>query len=402
MKKDKKKKHAAWIRPRHAAAQWLLRVLASVYSRAVYRVRITRYRDRRPCIVLMNHTTAFDQFFVALSLRRNVYFVSSEDVLSNGLISRFLQYTVAPIAIKKSANDARAVLNCLRVAREGGSIVMAPEGNRTYSGRTGHIKQTVAPLCRALKLPILLFRIEGGYGVFPRWSDKARRGRMTAGVSRVLEPEEYLGMSDDALCEEICRGLYVDEAVDSGSFSGKRRAEYLERAIYWCPRCGFSRLESHGNLFTCRDCGLTVRYGEDTVLSGVGAPAPYRFVAEWYEAQSRAMLAADLTPYREVPLFTDAAGLYTTEIFKRRTCLAKRVTLAVYSDRFTVDLGGDLLVLPFCDILAVTVLGHNKLNIYYGGKVYQLKADKRFCALKYMNVYYKQKEDKEDGEFLGI
>ena len=32
----------------------------------------------------------------------------------------------------------------------------------------------------------------------------------------------------------------------------------------------------------------------------------------------------------------------------------------------------------------------------------QVKADKRFNALKYMNVYYRQKEGNNNAEFLGI
>ena len=39
----------------------------------------------------------------------------------------------------------------------------------------------------------------------------------------------------------------------------------------------------------------------------------------------------------------------------------------------------------------VTVIGRNKLNFYHGGKVYQVKGDKRFCAIKYMNVYFRHK-----------
>ena len=49
-------------------------------------------------------------------------------------------------------------------------------------------------LVRAIKLPLALYRIEGGYGVHPRWSDVVRRGGMRSCVSRVIEPEEYANM----------------------------------------------------------------------------------------------------------------------------------------------------------------------------------------------------------------
>ena len=53
----------------------------------------------------------------------------------------------------------------------------------------------------------------------------------------------------------------------------------------------------------------------------------------------------------------------------------------------------------------ITVLGKNKLNIYHDQKVYQLKGDKRFNALKYMNIFYRHKNiigGNENGEFLGL
>ena len=68
----------------------------------------------------------------------------------------------------------------------------------------------------------------------------------------------------------------------------------------------------------------------------------------------------------------------------------------------TVD---DELVFPFGEVSAVTVLGKNKLNVYHGKTVYQIKGDKRFNALKYVNLFYRWKNitgGNENGKFLGI
>ena len=57
------------------------------------------------------------------------------------------------------------------------------------------------------------------------------------------------------------------------------------------------------------------------------------------------------------------------------------------------------------EITAATVLGRNKLNLYLGETVYQVKGDPRFNALKYVNFYYRyriQTGDSKDGEFLGL
>ena len=59
----------------------------------------------------------------------------------------------------------------------------------------------------------------------------------------------------------------------------------------------------------------------------------------------------------------------------------------------------------FGDISAISVLGKNKLNIYLGKQILQLKGDKRFNALKYLNMYYRWRgltKGGTNGEFLGL
>ncbi len=403
--KQKKSKRRPWVRFRHKVVNALLRPIFFLLCRLRYGLRVRRYRDRRQVLAVMNHQTAFDQFFVSLVLGRPVYYLASEDIFSLGWLSSLIRYLVAPIPIRKSATDARAVMTAMRVAKEGGSIGVFPEGNRTYNGKTGNIKESIAPFARALRLPIAVLRAEGGYGVHPRWSDTVRRGRMTVGVSRVIEPEEYASLSDAELYELLVRELAVDEGEPSGIFRGAHRAEYLERALYYCPFCGFARLESHGATVTCTSCGRSVEYGEDKSLSGVGFSFPFRTVTEWYAAEEDAIRALDLAPYADTPLFSDTASRLEVIPFERRRLLHARVTLAVYADRFTVDAEDGTRVIPFDSVTAVSVLGRNKLNIYVGAEIVQLKSDERFCALKYMHIYYRVKNEKEGNryaEFLGI
>ena len=66
----------------------------------------------------------------------------------------------------------------------------------------------------------------------------------------------------------------------------------------------------------------------------------------------------------------------------KKVKLSNQVSLSLYGDRIEVKNGTDNLVFLFDEIGAVTVLGRNKLNIYHGGKIYQVKSGKRFNALK--------------------
>jgi len=160
-KPNKKKK---WIRPRHAVVRNLAYAVLYPYSRVKYGIKVRKFKEQgdRPYLVLYNHQTAFDQFFVGMAFKGPVYYVASEDIFSMGRVSDILRYVVAPIPIKKQTNDARAVITCARVAKEGGTIAIAPEGNRTYSGVTEYIKPSIVSLVRFLRLPVAFYKIEGG------------------------------------------------------------------------------------------------------------------------------------------------------------------------------------------------------------------------------------------------
>jgi len=403
---EKKKK--TWMRHRHKVITAILRPILHPYCVWKYGITVEPFRQQgdRAYLILMNHQTPFDQFFVAMSFRGPVYYVATEDLFSNGWVSSLIRWLVAPIPIKKQTTDIGAVMNCIRVAREGGTIAMAPEGNRTYSGRTEYMNPAVASLAKKLKLPIALYRIEGGYGVEPRWSDKVRKGKMRAYVSEVIEPEEYASLTADELYERIRAGLQVNEDVADAAFHSNRRAEYLERVMYVCPFCGLSEFESHGNEAVCKKCGRRIHYGADKRISGLGFDFPFEFMAQWYDYQKDYVNGLDVTAFTEKSLYQDTARLSEVILNKRKEILRKQCQVLLYGDRVVIDEAGpDPMVLPFGEITAASVLGRNKLNIYHGDHVYQFKGSKRFNAVKYVNFYFRYKNivrGEESGKFLGL
>ena len=93
-------------------------------------------------------------------------------------------------------------------------------------------------------------------------------------------------------------------------------------------------------------------------------------------------------------------------INKKKLPLQKDVKIDLYGDRMILNPDSEKeMVFPFREVTAISVLGRNKLNIYYNQKVYQLKGDKRFNALKYVNFCYRHKnicKGDKDGKFLGL
>ncbi len=409
MDQAKKKPKKPWRRPRHRVYRILFEWAVFIYTRLAYHIRVERFKraKKEQFFILMNHQTAFDQFFVEMAFRTPVYYVASEDLFSKGWLSRIIEHVVAPIPIKKSVTDMKAVKTCVRVCREGGTIAIAPEGNRTYSGVTESIKPSITGLIRLLRIPVAIFRIEGGYGVHPRWSDVIRKGKMQARVTRVIEPAEYATMTDEELFDIVSRELYWDDTTIGGEYRHKKAAEYLERAMYVCPDCGLSEWESQKDVICCKKCGRRVRYLPDLRLEGLDRPFPFTYVKDWYRYQEKFIYNLDPAAYTEAPVYEDKAALSRVILYQHKENIADEVTVRLWGDRMQL-IGADVnIALPFDEVSVMSVLGRNKLNIYIGQELYQLKGGKRFNAVKYVNFYYHYdnvKRGVEYGElqFLGL
>ena len=238
-------------------------------------------------IVLPNHSCGADQFFVALSFRKkHMYFVASEHAFRKKLLGAVMRFATGPISRTKGAVAASAVLSILRRLRQGVPVCIFPEGNRTWNGRSLPIHPTTAKLLRSAGVPVLTYRIEGGYLTDPRWSHSLRRGRLRGGVVNVYRPEELKKLSPEEIEARIARDLWIDtdesQERDPVPYRGKRLAEGLEEALFLCPKCGGAgTLRGKGDVFAC-SCGLRARYNEYGFFD---EGAPFRSVAAWDDWQ---------------------------------------------------------------------------------------------------------------------
>ena len=224
---------------------------------------------------------------------------------------------------------------------------------------------------------------------------------MRAYVSCVLEPEEYKRFTNDELYQRICKELYQNEANSEGSFTHKKTAEYVERVLYVCPHCGITHFESSGETFRCTSCGRSAKYLPNKEISG---DFPFRYMLDWYNYQQDYINKLDTLALTEEPLIRDTCDLYLVELYKGKKCLAEKVQMALYGDRIEMS-GSFHKTFSFAELDTVTILGKNKLDIYCEDMVYQVQSDKRFNALKYLNLFHRYKNlttEAQNGSFLGL
>lgn len=318
----------------------------------------------------------------AKSFRFPIYFVASDD-LFNLKISPLIRYLVAPIPKSKSMADLQAVKGMLRVLREGGAVAVAPEGNRTLNGRQWEMSDAIAKFVKVANVPLVLYNLRGGYGVDPRWGGKIRRGTFfRGGVRRIVYPEEYADMSVQELFALICRELDVDDTELPARYKSRRRAEYIERALYLCPVCGkIGTIRSQGKFFSCSACGTSAEYTEQLTI----APpvAGYDKIYPWFEWERREIVQRLLQGER----LEDAKILFRKSVKLKRKIILQGDRVSMDRDALRISGGGAEHVFPLADIDAMTAVGKKKFNFYYRGDILQVRGDKRFCSIKYVHAF---------------
>lgn len=378
MKKNKRK----WVKRRHARVYAVLRVIMRIYVKLRYRYKAEKSKLKKGAyLIISNHQTTMDPFLVSLSFKFPVYFMASDDIF-NLKVSPLIKYLVAPIPKSKSVSDLAAIKNVCQVIKEGGSVGIFPEGNRTISGGQWEITDAIAKLAKLCKVPLVIYNIHGGYGTDPRWGHNIRKGRSRGAVRRVISAEEIKQMTTEELFEDIKSGLAVDDTQSGVKFKSRKRAEYIERALYICPVCNaVSGINSHKSKFSCSHCGTSSFYTPDLQIQP--PVAGYGRIFEWFEWEREEIVKR----VEAGEAVSDSNILFreSVKFSKKKKLDGDKVTID--NQKLTVSGDGVQTVYPLEEITAITMVGKKKFNFYHDGKILQVKGDKRFCAIKYVHIF---------------
>ncbi|MDO4552709.1 MAG: 1-acyl-sn-glycerol-3-phosphate acyltransferase [Bacillota bacterium] len=382
----------------HIFVYKVLRIAIKPYLWLKFNYRSTRAADIPvPSIILVNHTSPWDPFFVASAFPEHMYFLSGAHVLRWGLRGRLISFLAAPIPYPKTAGELKAVQRILFTLRSGKNVCIFPEGNMSDNGESNEIGDAIGKLVKRSGAGLVTYRIDGGYFSTPRWASYPRRGRMLGTPVSCLTAAELEHMSTDAVNALIRKDLYVNayqtQAAEQIPYKGKALAEKLELALYLCPRCHrISTLTSKDDLFFC-SCGLSLRYTPQAYLeSETMEPAPFSTVLEWDKWQ-RSWFAEHLDQYRatedDVPIFEDedrqlisVSGLKRTSLGSGRLSLYKDKLIFHYNDKRPP------LILPFSEILGMQ-LRNQKFLIFstINHRSYESLSEASLSSLKYVTAY---------------
>ncbi|MDR2404040.1 MAG: 1-acyl-sn-glycerol-3-phosphate acyltransferase [Spirochaetaceae bacterium] len=369
----------------------------SVAAQKAASAQFAGYRKETPAIVISNHTTDLDPFFVGCSFPGHLYFVASEHVLRMGFVSRLIRFFFSPVVFPKAGTDTRALRDILTRLQQGRSICLFAEGNRSFSGETGKVDESTGKLVRLSGAALITYRLRGGYFAAPRWSRKMRKGPVWGEPVGFYPPEVLKSMKSVEITALIRRDIsedaYETMRKNPRPYRGRGLAEDLETALYLCPRCGgMGTLVSRDDILRCR-CGLAVRYDEFGVLRNVfrnrkpgDLPGhgiePFATVRDWWLWQYKTM--------EQIVAFAGTGPICSDD----GECLfaVEAGSKAHVFEQGRLSLGREGLrcgerLFPLEDIPEIAITGQRTLAFTAGGKRYELKNKKPRSAAKYQRVF---------------
>jgi len=344
---------------------------------------------KRPCLILSNHQTAFDQFAVGLGFKFGINYIASDTLFRYGLKSWLMKKLGRPIPISKGSSDLIAVRNIMSLIRSGGSVGIFPSGNRSFYGDECTIAPGIGKLAKRLKAPLVLVELSGGFNTKPRWSVKPNKGKMRGRVARVIQLEDLAALSNDQVDGIIRKELGFNEFEFNQkagiAYRGKRKAEYLESVLFYCPQCAsMTGLCSQGCDFFCRHCGARVTVNRmgffDKICLAEKIPGT---ILEWSQKQIQFIKTFDFSGYQNTPVFSDSNITFSAAERAKKENLIGTGSIKFFTDR--LDICGTLF--PFTET-TMAVQGVRKLTMYHKEQVYAVEAPDRTNLMKYMVCGY--------------
>ena len=121
-------------------------------------------------LALGNHTQNLDPAFLVIGTRRHMRFVANAS-LTKGLAGFFLNPFFGIIPREKGAKGDAAIAAIEANLRDGVSVGMFPEGNRSWDGETEFISPRTARMAKESGAALVTYRITDGPNTRPggRW-----------------------------------------------------------------------------------------------------------------------------------------------------------------------------------------------------------------------------------------
>ncbi len=151
--------------------------MARAIIKSCFNVRVInreKLEEDGPCIFVANHQSFLDPPVIGQIFDEEIHFLARKTLYDNSFLNFiFPKSHILPIDQEKP--DPGSILRVLRTVKEGGRILIFPEGSRTPDGKMHEAMPGIGLILgRLCGVPVVPIRIEGAYDCLPIHAKRLR------------------------------------------------------------------------------------------------------------------------------------------------------------------------------------------------------------------------------------
>lgn len=171
-------------------------------------------RAPRPAVYVFNHQSQFDMVVLPRVLRGGISAIVKKEAAANPAFGPLLRFTGATFIDRKdTAGSIAALAPVVQTLRAGISVVIAPEGTRSYSPQVGRFKKGAFHIARQAGVPVVPVVIRNSGEICWRNSMVVRPGDIDVAVLPPIDVSAWDPQDMDAEVEQV-RQLFVTTLVN--------------------------------------------------------------------------------------------------------------------------------------------------------------------------------------------
>lgn len=183
-------------------------VLHTFYRYKVY--NRARIKGRLPgTLIVANHASFLDPMIIGSSFPMKIHYLARSTLFTQNAFFGWLISAVCAIPISRKRLDITTVRRVQDVCKNGGSVVIFPEGTRTSDGALKPGQAGVGFFVDKIGVPVVPMYVEGSYDAWPRHKKRPGIARIRMNIGEPLAlatlapgmkgKERYQAMADEIM-----------------------------------------------------------------------------------------------------------------------------------------------------------------------------------------------------------
>ncbi|MFH1888543.1 MAG: lysophospholipid acyltransferase family protein [Candidatus Omnitrophota bacterium] len=178
----------------------ILRFISMVLLKTLLRLRVQgseNIPEKGGFILASNHVSYIDPVALGVACKRKLNYMTKQELFRGALLSRFFRMLHC-FPVKRDSADLSAIKEAMHRVREGGGLLLFPEGSRRFDGGPQEPYAGIGFLTARLNVPVIPALVNGTDKALPAGAKFIRLTEISVSFGKQIPIERRMPYQDIA------------------------------------------------------------------------------------------------------------------------------------------------------------------------------------------------------------